>query len=348
MRHAAHKSPKGNGASSPAKSLFSASYPSRIQGAAHVAPMSMQHAASVGAHAAAPSRPARSAARPAGRHAAVAATNGVATLDAAVLEKINEVAPMTRRAMRESARAAQRRNTILTSASLAALVGTAATAVAFANTRDDSMLTLGAGETTTTATIERAGDDGAASRSDSRAALTTDNVQATSNEGGWNLGDSNAVSDTNAVSKSIADNENVAKLMAADADALPASFDPNHATGDKGSTYPYGQCTWWAYTRRVQLGLPAGSYFGDARSWGASASALGYWVDSTPRHVGDVVVFAPGQAGASTYYGHVAVVEAVGEDGSIKISESNVEGLGVISNREFTAAEASQFTYIHY
>ena len=50
----------------------------------------------------------------------------------------------------------------------------------------------------------------------------------------------------------------------------------------------------------------------------------------------------------SSYYGHVAIVEEVNADGSIKISESNVKGLGVISDRTFTAQEASQLTYIHY
>ena len=35
--------------------------------------------------------------------------------------------------------------------------------------------------------------------------------------------------------------------------------------------------------------------------------------------------------GADSYYGHVAIVEGVNADGSIKISESNVKGLGVIS-----------------
>ena len=47
-------------------------------------------------------------------------------LDPAIAEKINEIAPQTRRSIREAARAAERRSHILASASLAALVGTAA------------------------------------------------------------------------------------------------------------------------------------------------------------------------------------------------------------------------------
>lgn len=114
-------------------------------------------------------------------------------------------------------------------------------------------------------------------------------------------------------------------------------------TGDTGNAYPWGQCTWWAYERRHQLGLPAGSHFGDAASWAASATTLGYTVDTTPT-VGAIVVFQPGQAGAHPVYGHVAVVEQV-HDGSVTISESNVQGLGIISNRTLPAA--GQYTYIH-
>mgnify|MGYP000214180685 FL=1 len=74
----------------------------------------------------------------------------------------------------------------------------------------------------------------------------------------------------------------------------------------------------------------------------------GYWVDNTPRHVGDAVVFAPGQANADGTYGHVAVLEKINADGSIEISESNAKGLGVISTRTFSAAEAGKFQYVHY
>lgn len=115
------------------------------------------------------------------------------------------------------------------------------------------------------------------------------------------------------------------------------------ATGDSGNMYPWGQCTWWAYVRRHQLGLPVGSYFGNGGVWAASAARLGYTVTHGPT-VGAIIVFQPGQAGADLTYGHVAIVEQVHADGSITISESNVQGLGVISNR--TLADANQYTYI--
>ena len=121
----------------------------------------------------------------------------------------------------------------------------------------------------------------------------------------------------------------------------------NHATGDTaGNAYPWGQCTWWAYERRHQLGLPCGSYFGNGGSWAASAASLGYAVDGNPQ-VGDVIVFRPGQDGASSVYGHVAVVEAVHpESNSVTISESNAAGLGVVSYRTIYNAYTGH-QYIH-
>ncbi|SCC01615.1 CHAP domain-containing protein [Bifidobacterium bohemicum] len=96
-----------------------------------------------------------------------------------------------------------------------------------------------------------------------------------------------------------------------------------HPTGDSGNAYAYGQCTEWAYRRRHQLGLPAGSYMGNGGQWAATGRRLGYLVNNTP-HVGAVLVVAPGQRIENWYadpqYGHVAVVEAV-YDNSILISE---------------------------
>ena len=80
------------------------------------------------------------------------------------------------------------------------------------------------------------------------------------------------------MSKSIADNPNVAVLMDQDSSALPANFNPNHATGDVGNAYEFSQCTWWVYVRRHQLGLPAGSHMGNGCQWADSARALGYWL----------------------------------------------------------------------
>lgn len=201
-------------------------------------------------------------------------------IDEDLAAKLNEVAPLTRRSIRESAKAAQRRNTVLTSASLAALVGTAATSMAFMKSQDDTttMFPAAGAETTQTMNITRV-NDGAASRSDTREALT-DGLQgaqnqgavgatttSTTNEGGWDLGDSNAIADVNALTKAKANNSKVAERVDKDEANLPDGFNPNHPTGDTGNQYPWGQCTWWSYERRHQLGLNTGSFFGDARSW---------------------------------------------------------------------------------
>lgn len=184
-----------------------------------------------------------------------------------VVDKLNEVAPMSRRAMREAAKAASRKSALVTSASLAALVGTAATALAFGQ-QNASRLVL-ADDGTETSQIKRV-SDGAASRSEGRTALKE--LASTSNNGGWQLGDTSASMDASLMSKSIADNPNVAVLMDQDSSALPANFNPNHATGDVGNAYEFSQCTWWVYVRRHQLGLPAGSHMGNGCQWADSAA----------------------------------------------------------------------------
>lgn len=101
--------------------------------------------------------------------------------------------------------------------------------------------------------------------------------------------------------------------------------------------YPWGQCTWWAATRRADIGKPIPGW-GNAATWAGSAASAGYTVDGSPS-AGSVIVFQPGVLGASADYGHVAMVEEVRGDGSILISESNALGLGVVSTREISAAD---------
>lgn len=201
-----------------------------------------------------------------------------------------------------------------------------------------------------------------ATRSQTRADLFADNTHAVSVDatGTWKLSDDRIDTDALTTPAPAASEPSNADASPADGQTRASEQtvallndttkpDATHTstpadTGDTGNAYPWGQCTWWAYERRHQLGLPAGSHFGNAASWAASATALGYTVDTTPT-VGAIVVFAPGQVGAHPVYGHVAVVEQVHDDGSATISESNVQGLGVISNR--TLANANQYTYIH-
>ncbi|MDR2799385.1 MAG: CHAP domain-containing protein [Bifidobacteriaceae bacterium] len=104
-----------------------------------------------------------------------------------------------------------------------------------------------------------------------------------------------------------------------------------------------GQCTWYAYNRRVQLGLKVGALWGNAIDWIASAKADGYSVNNSPR-VGDILVFQPGQDGAGGY-GHVAIVEEIGANNSVRISEMNY--LAPFNYNERWIFNADQHTFIH-
>lgn len=110
-----------------------------------------------------------------------------------------------------------------------------------------------------------------------------------------------------------------------------------------GNKYAWGNCTWYVYERRVQMGKPVGSYWGNAKTWAYYAQQDGYVVNRNPS-VGAVLVDTSG------YYGHVAVVESVLPNGDIVISEMNnaaYGGFGVVNRRNISAGQANAFLYIH-
>ena len=113
-------------------------------------------------------------------------------------------------------------------------------------------------------------------------------------------------------------------------------------SGSAGNKYAWGYCTWYAYERRAQMGLSTGSYWGNANTWALYARADGYPVSNQPT-VGAILVDRAG------YYGHVAVVESVGPNGDIVVSEMNNSaygGFGVVSRRTITAGQATVYQYI--
>ncbi|WP_317642560.1 CHAP domain-containing protein [Bombiscardovia apis] len=271
-----------------------------------------------------------------------------AAVEEALAQRLNQVAPATRRSRRLAAKAATRKNHIVTGSAMAALVGAAAGAVAvvapktpvkapLASRADTSQITPASytGRQASTST------NAEVSRSEVRSQVQE---QQTSNQGKWELDEAGL--DIDSMFKSLADNPVVAALMDANQGQLPDSFNPNHATGDTGNAYEFSQCTWWAYTRRHQLGLPVGSYLGNGSQWAASAKKLGYWVDNTPRNVGDIIVFQPGQEGTDAQYGHVGIVERINADGSVTTSECGVALNG--KTYSHTYQNVHSFQFIHY
>ena len=123
----------------------------------------------------------------------------------------------------------------------------------------------------------------------------------------------------------------------------------NPYTASVGNRYAFGNCTWYAYERRQQLGRPVGSLWGNASTWAMYAQAAGYKVNGTP---------APGavlQQGAAGYYGygHVAIVESVNPGKSITISEMNAYrfggGFNIVGRGQISWSEATSgmYRYIH-
>lgn len=114
--------------------------------------------------------------------------------------------------------------------------------------------------------------------------------------------------------------------------------------GDVGNRYYAGQCTWYAYNRRAQMGIGTPSLLGNGGEWYLTAPAFGLRVDHTPQ-VGAALSFLPGQDGADGVFGHVAVVEAVYADGTFLISEMNWGGLYLTHSRILT--NRGQYWFVH-
>lgn len=99
-------------------------------------------------------------------------------------------------------------------------------------------------------------------------------------------------------------------------------------SGNPNNTYDWGNCTWYVASNRA---IPED--WGNASTWLYQAQAEGYRTGTTPQ-VGAVVWFPPGAS-----WGHVALVKAINADGTIIISEMNVVGLGMVSERVINANE---------
>ena len=123
-----------------------------------------------------------------------------------------------------------------------------------------------------------------------------------------------------------------------------APIDPNFTAAINGGAW--GNCTYYVYNRVAQLGKPIPSpSMGHAYMWSNSARSMGYSVSHTPK-TGTIAVFSQGVAGSDPTYGHVSFVEKVFSDGSVLVSEMNVQGLNVISTRIISASDAQLTEFI--
>lgn len=122
------------------------------------------------------------------------------------------------------------------------------------------------------------------------------------------------------------------------------AYDGLRSVSNSGNLYTTGQCTYYAFDRRAELGKPIGSLWGNASNWAYSANQAGFNVDHTPE-VGAVFQSGPGQNGAGAY-GHVGVVESINSNGSVTVSEMNWNG-GVNVKSYRTISNPNSYNYIH-
>jgi surface antigen len=123
--------------------------------------------------------------------------------------------------------------------------------------------------------------------------------------------------------------------------------DTSLAGASAGNAYAFGNCTWWAYERRMQLGHPVGSFWGNATTWDIYAQAAGYAVNHQPT-VGAVFQMKAFVDAYTGGYGHVGIVESVNGDGSVNVSEMNYAGnFNRVTYRTIPASQAAIYNYIH-
>lgn len=131
-------------------------------------------------------------------------------------------------------------------------------------------------------------------------------------------------------------------------------FDPNaHNTvtvsnGAGSLAWPVGQCTYWANSRYHALTGFWVSWQGNAGQWATGASMAG-WKVSTQPHVPSIIVLLPGVQGASSAYGHVAVVEKQLSSTTVQTSTMNWYadggGFDIVSTFDFTVASGVYFIW---
>ena len=108
-----------------------------------------------------------------------------------------------------------------------------------------------------------------------------------------------------------------------------------------GNGYSYGYCTWHAANRRAEIGRPIPRNLGNAISWASLASLAGFGVGSTPKE--GAVVWHRNIGGL----GHVAFVENINPDGSLRVSDMNYPIWGSVTYRTVNPDEFGNYLFIY-
>ena len=137
--------------------------------------------------------------------------------------------------------------------------------------------------------------------------------------------------------------------IAADKKAAEQAAAPSTSSKTQSSYgqnyYYYGDCTWYAFERRKELGKGVSNMWGNGNNWADNARANGYNVNNTPS-VGAIVHSYAGTNGAYSS-GHVAVVESINPDGSITVSEMGWPTAGIKTMRTISADKVANHNFIH-
>lgn len=106
--------------------------------------------------------------------------------------------------------------------------------------------------------------------------------------------------------------------------------------------YDRNNCTWWVAYRWAQVGHPIMPLLGNASQWYYNAQRAGLGVGHTPQQYAAAVTSFAG-------YGHVVFIEGINSDGSVNISEMNVDGRATsqVWRTTESAATAATWSYIY-
>jgi surface antigen len=116
----------------------------------------------------------------------------------------------------------------------------------------------------------------------------------------------------------------------------------SRSQAESNDLYAWGNCTWWVFIRRFQIGDSIPNTWGNATNWAYASGRDGYLVDHHPTP-GSIMQIS----GVDYGLGHVAFVESVDPDGTWHISEMNVQGLDVVDNKAEPASAAAYYSFIH-